>query len=215
MGGAHLGVGKLGDDRVLQTHDETQQHHCQRHEKTGNRHQARAEDTEQQQQHGLQCQRQGVLAVQTAAAREVDHQRRAHRAKDEREQGAEAGQRQVGGPEGQIVGHRRDDAGHVRSVLLDGDEPAGIGGPRNEGEAQAELAIAMGGSSAIGQTTGVVDGHGLARGRQRGGDYSDARKGACRCSPAYRPRMLSAAGPPCGRRRVSPHAVYAGVTVHG
>jgi len=33
----------------------------------------------------------------------------------------------------------------VRRVLLDGDEPAGIGGTRDKREAQAELTIAMGG----------------------------------------------------------------------
>ncbi len=57
MGGAHLGVGKLGDDRVLQAHDEAQQDHGQRHEKPGNQHQPRAEDAEQQQQCGFQRQR--------------------------------------------------------------------------------------------------------------------------------------------------------------
>jgi len=48
----------------------------------------------------------------------------------------------------------------MRGVLLDGDEPAGIGGTRDKREAQTELTIAMGGPSAIGQTTGVLDRHG-------------------------------------------------------
>jgi hypothetical protein len=69
---------------------------------------------------------------------------RAGRAEDKGEQGAQPGQRDVEGAQRHTVGHRGHDAGHMRCVLLDGKEAAGIDGAGHKGQRIAQVTVGIG-----------------------------------------------------------------------
>lgn len=114
----------------------------------------------QNQQRGLHQQRQRVFAVHPAPSRVVDEYRRASRARHERHKSTGPAEHHVVYAQHKIVGHRRDDARHVRGVLLDSQESAGIDGPGHECQRKSKVAIATLGSLSARKTPDVVDGHG-------------------------------------------------------
>jgi hypothetical protein len=118
-----------------------------------------AERAKTEQQQRLCHQRQREQAVQAPAAREVDQDRAAGRAGDEGQQRPEAGQVVTELPERQVVGHGRDDARHVRGVLVHGQEAARVGGAGDKGQHQAELVVGLRAAPASGQFSGVLDRH--------------------------------------------------------
>ena len=79
--------------------------------------------------------------LQAATAAPVDEDRRATGADQERPQRADAGQREPHVAERRLVGDRRYDAAHVRRVLLDREEAAGIGRAGDERQRKPELTV--------------------------------------------------------------------------
>ncbi|KAG0789268.1 hypothetical protein G6F22_006759 [Rhizopus arrhizus] len=131
---ADLGARHLGDHRVLQAHDVAQQHDRARHVEPAQGLQVGAQQPEAQQQHGFEQQRQGVFAGQVGAPAEIDQERGTGRAGQEGEQCGQALQHHDHAAQRHVVGHHRNDARHVRGVLLNGQETAGIDRPGGEGQ---------------------------------------------------------------------------------
>ena len=85
---------------------------------------------------GFEQQRQGVLAVQLPPPRVVDHHRRTRGAKQKRQHRTKTTPDQLMDSQREVVGHGRDDAGHMRGVLLHGQKAASINrtGDKRQGE---------------------------------------------------------------------------------
>lgn len=89
----------------------------------------------------------------------VDQDGGGHGPAQKGEQPAQTAQGQVRGPQHQIVGHGRDDAGHVGGVLLHGQKAPSIGSTGHEGQGKPQMSVGVPGAFTAGQPAGVFDGH--------------------------------------------------------
>ena len=72
----------------------------------------------------------------------------------------QAAEHQIIGAPGDMVGHGRDDPGHMRGVLLHGEKPAGIDRPGDKGQGVTQVPVGQDRAFAPGQAPGIADRHG-------------------------------------------------------
>ena len=137
--GADLGVGALGYQRVLQAHDEAQQHHRIRHQGQAVRFNAGTKNAKHQKQNRLQQERAAVSAAQIASQRPTHHQRRGHGTAHEGQQGPQTNPDQQTLPQHRVVRHGRNHAAHVRGVHAHRQKASGIDGPGHKAQHRAQI----------------------------------------------------------------------------
>ncbi|MNI32852.1 hypothetical protein D3C73_867760 [compost metagenome] len=156
---ADLGARHLGDHRVLQAHDVAQQHHRAGHVEPAQRFQVGAQQAKDQQQHGFQQQRQGVFAGQVGTPPEVDQERGAGRARQERQQRRHALQHHHQAAQRHVVGHHGNDARHVRGVLLDGQKTARVDRAGGKGQEVGKMPVGLRATADRRQSAQIRNGH--------------------------------------------------------
>jgi len=172
---------ELGDQRVLQAHHETEQHDRGRHEQPLHVDQMAAKQAEAQQQRSLEQQWNRKFAAQARTARPVDQERRGGRARQERDQRANAVHHQHVVAQDQFVRNRGNDAGHMGRVLLHREEAARVGRTGHEAQHARQPAIGDRVPLMGGQTAQVPDRHGRKRrGFGRSLNHTTSTRGAAR-----------------------------------